>query len=905
LLNVTISLGSHPSALFIEGEPGIGRSTLWLDGLNQARERGFQTLSARVSKAEVDLEYATVADLLGEVDLEVLQGLPDVHVAAIDRVLLRGTSDATAEERHVVAAAVTSVIQRLCRDAPVIVGIDDVQWLDRCSRAVLGYVARRLGRQAALLITERQEAGHPSATSWLELASPDAIHRLRIGPMCMKELHELLSARFGRPFPRPTMRQIVEISAGNPFYALELGRAVAQGSTGGEPDFPQALADLVRVRVADLSPDTRQVLLAAACVENPTVEALARATGTSVERTLKLLDDAERHNVVAIHGNRVHYCHPLLARGVYTTTAPAQRREMHGTLANVVTRPELRARHMALAALSADPDVLRALDDAANAARARGAPAKAAELLDLAIKLGGDTPLRRTRSAENHLRSGDSVRAGDLLAPAIEQMQPGPQRAFALSLLAGTRVFHNSVGEAADLLKRAVADAEGNPVMVLQTLLALAFAHSIAGDYDEALQVAKRAVAVAEGVGVPGLLSQALANYVTINALDGNGIDEVALERALKLEDPGLDVSIVFHASAAEAQVLAWTGRLDESRAQLQELWRRCVEHGADSDLIFVAVHTAMVEIWRGRFADAAHAAEEAVQLAEQIGGEHMVAIALTMRAAVAAYTGQESKARADIAGAMAAVERCGSPRMAYWPLAIKGFLEVSRGDHAEAASALEQCCREFPDMPGTEVVTASFIPDAVEALVALGRLAEAEPMVKALEHNGGLFDRPWMVAVGARCRAMMLSAQGDIEAAERAVSEALSAHARLQMPFERARTQLVLGKIQRRRRLKAAAAATLTEAMHAFEEMDSALWAGRAQAELERTNVRPSQSGDLTPSERQVAELVVTGMTTADVAAQLCVSVKTAEANLTRVYRKLEIHSRAELGRLMGRLGQ
>jgi len=491
------SVGSQPSALLIDGEPGIGRSTLWLAGLNQARERGFQTLSARVSKAEVDLEYATVADLLAEVDLEVLQRLPDAHVAAIDRVLLRGTSDATAEERHVVAAAVTSVIQRLCRDAPVIVGIDDVQWLDRCSRAVLGYVARRLGRQAALLVTERQEAGHPSATSWLELASPDAIHRLRIGPMCMKELHELLSARFGRPFPRPTMRQIVEISAGNPFYALELGRAVAQGSTGGEPDFPQVLADLVRVRVADLSPDTRQVLLAAACVENPTVEALARATGTSVERTLKLLDDAERHNVVAIHGNRVHYCHPLLARGVYTTTAPAQRREMHGTLANVVTRPELRARHMALAALSADPDVLRALDDAANAARARGAPAKAAELLDLAIKLGGDTPLRRTRSAENHLRSGDSVRAGDLLAPAIEQMQPGPQRAFALSLLAGTRVFHNSVGEAADLLKRAAADAEGNPVMVLQTLLALAFAHSIAGDYDEALQIAKRAVAVA------------------------------------------------------------------------------------------------------------------------------------------------------------------------------------------------------------------------------------------------------------------------------------------------------------------------------------------------------------------------------------------------------------------------
>jgi DNA-binding CsgD family transcriptional regulator len=151
----------------------------------------------------------------------------------------------------------------------------------------------------------------------------------------------------------------------------------------------------------------------------------------------------------------------------------------------------------------------------------------------------------------------------------------------------------------------------------------------------------------------------------------------------------------------------------------------------------------------------------------------------------------------------------------------------------------------------------------------------------------------------------MMLSAQGDIEAAEQALSEALSAHTRLQMPFERARTQLVLGRLQRRRRLKIAAAATLTEALHAFEEMGAALWAGLARAELERTNVRPTQSGELTPSERRVAELVGTGMTTADVAAQLCVSVKTAEANLTRVYRKFDIHSRAELGRLMGALGQ
>ncbi len=897
--------GAHPSALVIEGEAGIGKSTLWLAGLGQADDRGFRTLSARASKAEAAMPFGTVADLLVEIDREAFAGLPDVQRSAIDRVVLRDTSDHSAAELHVVAAALMSVIHRLSRVSPVMIAVDDLQWLDQCSRAVIGYVARRLKGPAALLVTERPEPGLASATSWLELGLPDGVSRIRVGPMGMGELHELISARLGRSFPRPTMRRIAEISAGNPFYALELARAIDAESSGAEPDLPRTLADLVRGRVQDLSADTRQVLLAAACVAAPTVEVLARATGFSVERTIELLDDAERQDVVAIHGNRVHYCHPLLARGVYSTTAPAQRREMHGMLADVVTEPEHRVRHLALAASSPDPELLRSLDEAADAARARGAPADAAELLDLAIRLGGDTPLRRTRSAENHLRAGNSVRASDLITPAIEQMPPGPLRALALNLLAGTRVLHNSFAEATDLLRRAVSDAEGSPLLVLQTLLSLAFAQTVAGEYEEALQVCERAVAEAEQSGMPALLSQALATYVTVNALGGNGVDESALARALELEDPDLDVSIVFHATAAEAQVLAWKGRLDEAREKLRELRRRCVEHGADSDLIFVSVHTGLIDIWRGRFADAARAAEEAVQLAEETGGEHLVSIAKTMRAAVAAYRGRECEARADIADAMAAVDRCGTPSMACWPMAVLGFLEVSLGNYAEAATALGRCSSVSPGMAGTEIVTASFVPDLVEAQIALGRLTEAEPMIKAMEHNGRLSGRPWMLAMGARCRAMMLAAQGEVDAAERAVREALAEYDRLPMPFERARTQLLLGQVQRRRRQKISTAATITEALRAFEDMGNTVWAARARAELERTHVSQAHRGELTTAERRVAELAATGMTTADVAAQLCVSVKTVEANLTRVYRKLDIHSRAELGRVMGASGQ
>src|SRR5690349_10873898 len=233
--------GTRPSALLIEGDEGIGKTTLWLSALEQAGDRGFRTLSARAAKVEAGMAFGTVADLLREVDAEVLTGLPDLQQAAVDRVLLRGNSDASTTDVHMVAAALMSVVQRLSSDAPVMIGVDDLQWLDACSRAVLAYVSRRLKQQAGLLLTERPEQGCASALSWLELGLPDAIRRLHVGPMAMVEIHELLSARLGRSFPRPTMRRITEISAGNPFFALELARAMDTASTGTEPELPRTL----------------------------------------------------------------------------------------------------------------------------------------------------------------------------------------------------------------------------------------------------------------------------------------------------------------------------------------------------------------------------------------------------------------------------------------------------------------------------------------------------------------------------------------------------------------------------------------------------------------------------------------------------------------------------------------
>lgn len=271
------------------------------------------------------------------------------------------------------------------------------------------------------------------------------------------------------------------------------------------------------------------------------------------------------------------------------------------------------------------------------------------------------------------------------------------------------------------------------------------------------------------------------------------------------------------------------------------------------------------------------------------------------MQAVVSAYTGREAETRTAAASAIDLAQRCGAPRLADWASISLGFLEVSLGNHAAAITALTPLIAEFDHMPCTEIVTAGYVPDAFEALVSLGRHTEAEPMINAIEVNGRWLDRPWMLAIGARCRSMWLAAQGDIAGALVMAEAALGHHDRLPMPFERARTLLLIGQLQRRQRKKEAARTALRDALATFEELGSRLWADRARAELTRSSGAPARALGLTASEQRVAELAATGMTTRDVAAALFISPKTVESNLARVYRKLGIKSRAELGRLMG----
>ena len=895
------SAARQPTGLAIEGEAGIGKTTLWLSLLDHARARGFRVLTARVGQAETVMAFAALADLVSEVGAEHFAALPALQRLAMDRVLLRAGTEGPPTDQRVVAAAFVSLLRRLQgpdTQTPVLVAIDDAQWLDSSSRTAVEFAARRLAGPFGVLITERCAAGDGEVARWLHLDRSDRLARVSVQPMSMRELHALISDRLGRRLSRPELRRIAETSGGNPFFAVELARALADEPRGAQRPLPATLTDLVRRRIAALDDAERALLLSVACVAEPTIELLAQANGVDRDELARRVERAETAGILSLDGHRVRFTHPLLASGVYTDAGAPARRAMHRTLATLETQPELRARHLALASAHGDEEILTALDHAADSARSRGAPA--AELVDLALGLGGDTVLRRMKSAENHFLAGNTSRAGALLADA-PTMEPGILRAMAISLLATVRMYDNEHAEAVELLRSALDDAAGHPAVMVQVLLRLSFALNSVSELDDARRHVRDAVKLAEELGVPAITSAALAWSVHVNFQCGSGLDEDSLDRAMQSYDSALDVPIIFRAPFVHALALSWTGRLDQAHDELTAVRGVCVERGAESDMMAIAGFLAINHLWRGQLAEAAGEAAEAVERAEQLGGDDVLIIPITVRAVVAAYAGREEAARADAAWVLTAMKNRSSSHVADWPGMTLCFLEESLGKHREALDALDPTFLTAEQMPCTEQMYAWHLPDVIEAMVGVGRLDDAERLTGALERNGARHDRAWMKSVGARCRAMLLAARGDVSAAEQTAHRALAEHESLPNPFERARTQLILGQLQRRLRQKNTAATNLAEARQLFEQLGTPLWARRAEAELARTMVTPSEDlSQLTPSEQRVADMAASGATNKDIAAAMFISPKTVEHNLTKIYRKLQISSRAELGRRM-----
>jgi hypothetical protein len=204
-MRILDSPADQPPIVVLQGEPGIGKTTLWLAGIEQARQRGFRVLSCRPSAAEAQLSYASLADLLADIDDDLLKFLPDPQRRAIDFVLLRGPAEQTVTDYRATGAALLSVLDRLADDMPVMLAIDDLQWMDSSTAQVVDFALRRLSSPVAVLGAMRSPGASDPELPLLP-SDPDRIHRIRVGPLTLGALHQMLRTRTGWSFPGPRSR---------------------------------------------------------------------------------------------------------------------------------------------------------------------------------------------------------------------------------------------------------------------------------------------------------------------------------------------------------------------------------------------------------------------------------------------------------------------------------------------------------------------------------------------------------------------------------------------------------------------------------------------------------------------------------------------------------------------------
>ena len=392
----------------------------------------------------------------------------------------------------------------------------------------------------------------------------------------------------------------------------------------------------------------------------------------------------------------------------------------------------------------------------------------------------------------------------------------------------------------------------------------------------------------------PGTYAYVLLFRVWTELLAGLGFDEGGYERALELQAR----AVVWEESTLAAVLPKLRDELDTARQRLREQ----AERREESARSLLLLHLADLELSAGNLGLAESIAVEGEQFSEEMGQRDFARMARCVGAMAAAQCGRLGEARELVEAVLRAVEGS-EPWVEAEASAVLGFCDLSSGDAAAADTRLSRATALL-DATGMNEPAAffRFQPDHVEAVLALFDLDRADALVARLEKRTRVFPRPWTRAVAARCRGMVLAARGDLEGALVTFERAMEAHARLEMPFELGRTLLARGVVERRARRKRAAKASLEQAVAIFASLPAPLWAEKARSELARIGLRPRAPQELTPSELRVTELVVSGLSNREVAATAYMSQKTVEANLTRIYRKLGIHSRAELGAWLAR---
>jgi len=875
------------NALVLEGEAGIGKSTLWLEGVEYARSRGLRVLSSRPAEAERGLTDVGLGDLLEDVLDDVVPQLLAPRRRALEIALLRKEMSDEPVGYRALGVAVRDVLQLLSVENPLLLAVDDVQWLDGSSASALAFALRRIGDGRVLVLLARRLVDD-AAPSELEQALPnERVERLPVGALSVGALHRLLRDRLGRTFARQTLLHIHERSGGNPFFALELARVLdAEIDPFAQLALPESLDELVRGRIAALPAATRNALALASALGTPSESLLARA-GIPPDA----LAPAAAANVIERKDGVVRFTHPLLSSALYPD-ADDERRAVHARIATTVDDPVLRARHLALSSAAPDAEIAGVLDEAARVAADRGSAAAAAELAEHALRLTpararGDLQRRALAAARAHRASGEWTRAKTIASDLLTKMGGGAARAETLVFLAELE----ATDRATALFEEALREADSRPALQALIHCRLAWFRRFEDGFDGARGHARAAFTLADELDDDALRVDALVVLAFLGSAVGDPEAPAHAARAYELARGTDDAR-----RSEAAHTLFDLFELDDihgARALLEGEYQAWHERDElrTADILF---SLSWLELWAGRWQIAAeHAArayEIKIQYALEAPWDHLPI------AAIAAHRGQLEVARAHSERAL----RLGEEQIGlHTPvhLGTMGIVALQGGDVPAAAAwfaeAEAQTTRLDWHGPGHRWWTG----DHVEALLALDQVDEAVRLLDAWEADARRLGRNRMLAHVARCRGLIAAVRNDVAAAATFLEDSVAQHEHVGDRFGRARALLALGVVRRRERQKRAARDAIEAALEEFEQLGAATWAEKARSELGRIGGRTRVEG-LTPAERRVATLVAQGRTNREVAAALFLGQRTVETHLSHVYAKLGVRSRAELAR-------